>query len=337
MVLIAGLVRDWQKIKVINLFILRIKSVCIQRIALVALIISFLLPDIASAYSGVTIILSAPTTTNLEFVEHFRDELISSKNTALRVKVIDLQETEKLVVAENSELVIALGVDALSAASKLKHTTPVIGVFTPLPAFNNLLASSKRDLGNFSAIVLDQPYMRQMMLVKSVMPNMRNLGVLLGTNSSQYAELIKDAGERAAINVTAEIIMQESELIPKLNKILDNNDALMAVPDPLVYSRETAQPILLTSYRHLKPVFGYSRSYVQAGALAAVYSTTKQLAKQATEIAVKSQAAPGLLPPPQTPRYFSVSVNYQVARSLNLTVEDNDKIQKQMLEAELAQ
>ena len=329
--------RGWLKIKVINLFLLRIKSIFFQKIVLTALSFSLFLPSIASAYSGVTIILSAPTSTNLEFVEHFRDELINSKNTALRVTVIDLQETEKLVVAENSELVIALGVDALTAASKLKHTTPVIGVFTPLPAFNSLLNSSQRDLGNFSAIVLDQPYMRQMMLVKTVMPSLRNLGVLLGNNSAQYGELIKEAGEKQAINVIAESIMQESELIPKLNKILDNNDALMAIPDPLVYSRETAQPILLTTYRHFKPVFGYSRSYVQAGALAAVYSSTKQLAKQATEIAVKSQAPPGLLPPPQTPKYFSVAVNYQVARSLNLVIEDSDKIQKKIVDAEFTQ
>lgn len=326
------------KIKVINLLILKVKkSNCIQKIALIALTIGLVTPNIALSYTGVTIILSASTPTNLEFVDHFRDELINSKNTALHVKVIDLQESEKLTVAENSELVIALGVDALTAASKLKHTTPVIGVFTPLPAFNNLLASSKRDLGNFSAIVLDQPYMRQMMLIKTVMPNIRNLGVLLGNNSSQYAELIKEAAERTAINVTTESLMQESELIPKLNKILDNNDALMAIPDPLIYSRETAQPILLTTYRHFKPVFGYSRSYVQAGALAAVYSTTRQLAKQATEIAVRSQAAPGLLPPPQTPKYFSVAVNYQVARSLNLQVQDNDKIQKKIADAELVQ
>lgn len=294
-------------------------------------------PRISHAYTGVTIILSAPTQTNLEFVEHFKDELISSKNTALRVKVIDLQEIERPVLAENSELVIALGVRALEAASKLKHTTPVIGVFTPLPVFHQLLATSRRDLGNFSAIVLDQPYMRQIMLIKTIMPSIKNLGVLLGKNSSQYAELIKEAGERTAINITAENIASDADLIPKLKKILDNNDALMAIPDPFVYSRETAKPILLTTYRHQKPVFGYSRSYVQAGALAAVYSSTKQLAKQAAEIAVKSQVAPGFLPPPQVPKYFSVSVNYQVARSLNMTIESVDKLQSKIAEAELAQ
>ena len=320
----------------IYLLIDRIKNkIFYKKLALFALVLSFCSPALSYAYTGVTIILSSSSPAYLEFVDHFRDELIATKNTALRVKVIDLQETERLVVAENSELVIALGVQALEAASKLKHSTPVIGVFTPLPAFNSLLESSNRDLGNFSAIVLDQPYIRQMMLIKAVLPDIKNLGVLLGKTSSQYAEHIKEAGDKSTINVSVETIIQESDLIPKLKKILETNDALMAIPDPFVYSRETAQPILLTTYRHQKPVFGYSQSYVRAGALAAVYSKTKQLAKQAAEIAVKSQAAPGLLPPPQTPKYFSVSVNYQVARSLNIVVGDEDKLYKKMLEADI--
>ncbi|MES2502786.1 MAG: ABC transporter substrate binding protein [Pseudomonadota bacterium] len=298
---------------------------------------SFCCPALSHAYSGVTIIISAPSQAYLEFVDHFREELILTKNTALRVKVIDLQETERPVVAENSELVIALGVKALEAASKLKYTTPVLGVYTPLPSFNSLLATSGRGLGNFSAIVLDQPYSRQMLLIKTILPEAKNVGVMLGKTSSQYNDLIRDAGEKKALNISIETINQESELISKLQKLLDNNDALMAIPDPQVYSRETAQPILLTTYRHQKPVFGYSQSYVRAGALAAVYSNTKQLAKQAAEIAVKTQAAPGLLPPPQTPRYFSLSINYQVARSLNVIVADENKLYKKLLDAEAAQ
>ncbi len=309
----------------------------LKKLAVLALGVILFCPALSHAYTGVTIILSAPSQAYLEFVDHFKDELILTKNTALRVKVIDMQETERPVVAENSELVIALGVKALEAASKLKFTTPVLGVYTPLPSFNSLLAVSGRDLGNFSAIVLDQPYARQMLLIKTLLPEAKNVGVMLGKTSSQYNELIRDAGEKKAINISIETINQESELIPKLQKLLDDNDAIMAIPDPMVYSRETAQPILLTTYRHQKPVFGYSQSYVRAGALAAVYSKTRQLAKQAAEIAVRTQAAPGLLPPPQTPKYFSLSINYQVARSLNVIVADEEKLYKKLLEAEATQ
>ncbi len=302
-----------------------------------ALVSGLLGPSFVHAYTGVTIVLSASTKVNLEFVDEFKQELLDAKYTNLRVKVIDLETAEKLVVAENSELVIALGVKALGASSKLSYSTPVLGVFTPLPTYNNLLANSKRVLGNFSAIVLDQPNARRLLLIKTILPNVKSVGVLLGPTSMQDADNLKEMGEKIDINIHQENVYQESELIPKLSTLLESSDALMALPDPFVYSRETAQSILLTTYRHQKPVFGYSQSYVQAGALAAVYTNTKQLAKQAAEIAMQSQQAIGGLPPPQTPKYFSVVLNRQVGRSLKIQLTDEEMIHKKMVEIEAMQ
>ena len=301
------------------------------------LTVGLLVPFITHAYSGITIVLSNNNPVYQEFVEHFKHELITAKHSDLRVKVIDLQESEKLTVAENSELVIALGVKALEAAGKLKQTTPVIGVFTPLPSFNSLMSTNERDLGNFSAIVLDQPYTRQLLLIKMILPEAKILGLLMGPTSAQHSELIKQIGEQNNLNVLDEQLSNEAELIPKLRIILNTTDLLMAIPDPLVYTRETAKAILLTSYRYQKPVFGYSKSYVQAGALAGVYSSTQQLAKQAAEIAIDSQLPPGLLPAPQTPKYFSIAVNYQVAKSLNILMMDENQLHKKMLEIESLQ
>jgi putative tryptophan/tyrosine transport system substrate-binding protein len=294
------------------------------------------LPVFAQAYTGITIVLSAQTQANQEFIDAFKTELANNKNNNLKVKVIALQEAEKLVVAENSELVIALGVKALEASAKLKFTTPVLGVFTPIPTFNSLLIKAKRDLGNFSAIVLDQPFSRQVFLLRNILPEAKKIGVLLGPTSSQFADAIKEEGEESGFSVMEENVFRELDLISKLKELLETSDVLMAVPDPMIYSRETAQPILLTSYRYLKPIIGYSQSYVRAGALAAVYSSSKQLAKQAAEIAIKSQQSPSLLPPPQVPKYFSILVNYQVARSLNITLKSNEEIYQKVLEAEEA-
>ena len=86
------------------------------------------MPLLAQAYTGITIVMSAQTLTNKEFIDTFKAELVNTKNSSLRVKIINLQEVEKLEVAENSELVIALGVKALAASANLKFSTPVLGV-----------------------------------------------------------------------------------------------------------------------------------------------------------------------------------------------------------------
>ena len=305
-----------------------------KSLAFLALALGFFMPLLAQAYTGITIVMSAQTLTNKEFIDTFKAELVNTKNSSLRVKIINLQEVEKLEVAENSELVIALGVKALAASANLKFSTPVLGVFIPIPAFNSLLVKSKRDLGNFSAIVLDQPFSRQFFLIKNILPASKKIGVLLGPTSSQYADLIKEEGEDAGLSIMEENVYLEADLIPKLNAALATSDALMAVPDTLIYSRETAQPILLTSYRQQKPIFGYSQSYVRAGALAAVYSSSKQIAKQAVEIALIAQQSTNLLPPPQAPKYFSVMVNYQVARSLNIVLKSDEEIYQKVLAAD---
>ena len=166
------------------------------------------------------------------------------------------------------------------------------------------------------------------------MPYIKNLGLLIGPSSVLEMENIRETGEDAQFNILQQSIQKEADLIPQLTTLLEISDALMAIPDALVYTRETVQPILLTSYRYQKPVFGFSQTYVKAGALAAVYSTSKQMAKQAAEIAIKSQQTPGVLPPPQAPKYFSVAVNYQVARSLNIQISDENSIHKKMLALE---
>ena len=294
-------------------------------------------PFSVQAYTGVTIVMSSASTTNLEFIKKFNEELAANKVQTLRVNVVDMSEVEKVTIAENSELVIALGVKALDVSSKLKHTTPVLGVFIPLPAFNRLLFKSGRRLGTFSAIVLDQPYRRQIGLVKIALPNAKSLGILLGTTSDRFEGFLREGAEKHDFTVNIENINSEVQLIPKLEKIFESNDVLLAIPDPLVYNRETAQAILLTSYRHQTPVFGYSKSYVKAGALASVFSNAKHLAKQAAKISVKAQQTKNALPPPQVPKYFSIIINRQVERSLGLQLGDEMDIYKKLLEMESKQ
>ena len=307
------------------------KNKLLKVLAHIVLIFGLSAIKFAYAYTGVTILMSSQTPAYTEFVDNFRIDLANSQNNGLRVNVVVMQELDNFEVAENSELVIALGAKALEAASMLKHTTSVLSVYTPLLIFNQILANSKRELSNFSTIVLDQPYWRQLALIKTVLPETKKVGVLLGPASSQYLDVLKDEADQLGLTLMDENVSNDADLIPKLKKLLDSSEAMLAIPDRSIYNRETAESILLTSYRHQKPMFGYSQSYVKAGALASVYSSTKQIARQAVEIAIKSQPASNQLPSPQIPKYFSVAINQQVAHSLNIAIADEDAIYKKML------
>ena len=122
-----------------------------------------------------------------------------------------------------------------------------------------------------------------------------------------------------------EMVADEEDLVPALKRLLPNSDALLAVPDAAIYNRGNIATILLTSYRAKVPLFGFSQSYVKAGALAAVYSQPWQIAQQVADI-IQGLPTNGSLPAPQSPRYFSVDINPQVRLSLELNMADEAQL-----------
>jgi putative ABC transport system substrate-binding protein len=290
------------------------------------------MPLSASALGGVTILISTPAAPVNEFLEQFKTEFPQNLNPKLPVKVITEEDlADNRAAIGEDDLLIAVGVQALDYASKLNAKLPVLGVLVPQPSFEKILTDSKRNPRTFSAIVLDQPFPRQIALLKAVIPSATNVGVLFGPASQPLSSDLQQAARQQGLGILQENVNSAPELMPKLRRVLEGSPVLLAVPDPAVYNRETVQTILLTSYRYQKPVIGFSQAYVRAGALAAVYSTPRQIAKQAAEvIRLIAVRTPTSLPPPQAPKYFSVDTNRQVARSLGIELDDENAISEKL-------
>lgn len=271
----------------------------------------------ASAYDRIIVLVGNPSNTSDEFIREFKAHLGNRNGRQLSVRGI---ADTPVAQADKGTLVIAVGVQALQHVAKQSGNQAVLGVLIPQPAFEKIRASASND--HLSAIVLDQPPARQMRLLQRLLPTAQNVGILLGPTSTRNSERLARAATDSAFKAVMATIQLESELTPALKSLLELSDALLAVPDPLVHQPGTAQTVLLTSYRYQKPVIGYSQAYVTAGALAAVYSSPADIARQAAEIADQFPERQQALPPLQPPRYFSVGINRQVARSLGLDLQD---------------
>lgn len=289
-----------------------------------ALLMLCLAPELLAAQNRVTVLITAPTPATTEFIERFRADLGDAGSLTVLSEETVSSNPDSL---PDDSLVVAVGVQALTQASKLDLKRNVLGVLVPQPSFDKTLVDSKRNPRNFSAVLLDQPYQRQVALLKAILPGARNLSVLFGPTSVQSSYLLQQAAQASTLGLVQENVYDSGELVTKLRRALEASPALLAVPDPLVYNRETAQTILLTSYRYQKPVIGFSQAYVRAGALAAVYSTPQQIARQAAELVRQHLNKPYAgLSPPQAPKYFSVDVNRQVARSLGIEIGDENAL-----------
>lgn len=276
----------------------------------------------AFAQEGVTVLLSEDGGAYAEFATSLNAGLGQAGGSKPPVRVLPLARSDELARAGGGQLVVAVGTPAMTAMARKPPTVPVLNVLVPRASFRKLAPSSPRtqDSKSFSAVYFDQPWSRQMALIRHALPG-RRVGILLGKDSLELSASVLAAAKAAGLSASVEVANDEADLLPALKLLLARSDSLLAVPDAAIYNRSNIASILLTSYRAKVPLFGFSASYVKAGALASVFSEPAQIAQQVVEI-IQNLPAGGGLPAPQSPRYFSVRVNSQVQLSLELTMEN---------------
>lgn len=291
-----------------------------------------LLMVMTSAMAGetVTLVLSERGGIYSEFSDAFNNQL--SQGDARRSVRLVLADGAQVDAAElaNSSLVIAVGAVAARAVARVAGTAPVLCVLVPRAAFERIAEAVKRPRAAFSALYLDQPLARQLALIRLALPGKHRLGVLAGPDAKGQLGRLRNVATHSGFELLHENADDENSIVPALNRLLPQVEVLLAVPDSVVYNRNTARSVLLTTYRHQRPVIAFSQAYVTAGALAAVFSTPSQIARQAAEV-VRALPANAALPAPKFPSYFSVAVNRYVARSLALEVADEAALYEELL------
>lgn len=220
------------------------------------------------------------------------------------------------------KLFVALGTEAASVLAKAELRAPVLCTLLPRNSFERvLLTSGRKSSSQFSALYLDQPWNRQLDLIRLALPDARRLGVLWGPESQVQAPALRALARTRGIELVEATIGPNELLFQGLKGVLENSDVLLAVADPQLYNSGSIQNILLTSFRARVPLVAFSPAYVRAGALLALYVTPAQIGLQAAEVARGVLQGKALSPTPIYAQDLSVAVNEHVARSLGLTLE----------------
>ncbi|MFP5410060.1 MAG: ABC transporter substrate-binding protein [Gammaproteobacteria bacterium] len=242
-------------------------------------------------------------------------------------------DTVSVSILGGANLVVTIGVRAAESVAALPIRTPVLAAMVPrtwyLRTGRALLADSGRR--DFSAIYVDQPFERQAALIRQALPDAARVGVLLGADQAGLLPDLSAALQANRLDLVSAVLPDEGRLLPALEGLLPETDLLLAVADPQVFNRSTAQSLFLTTYRYRKPVVGYSRSMTRAGALLSLHASPAQIGRQAAETAVAGlQGAAVRLPAPAFPAYFSISINDKVGRSLGYTLPTEAELEKRM-------
>jgi ABC-type uncharacterized transport system substrate-binding protein len=270
----------------------------------------------------VSVVSSDRTPSFLEAVDSLTQELVRSGIARQDIQLLSAAELQDPTQrAQDSKLFITLGTDAFRQVTSLYAKVPVVAALIPRISFERLLVEANRK-GNVSAaaLYLDQPFGRQLDLVRLALPSVRRIGVLWGPESVTQQALLTSALQGRGLELSEGIHADGQALIGALRLALSDADVLLAVADSSVYNPSSVSNILLTSYRAKTPVLAFSPAYVKAGALLSVHTTASQAGAKVANMATHYLQS-GNLPPSQYPPDYSISVNAYVARSLGLSLD----------------
>lgn len=255
-----------------------------------------------------------------------RDALLAEleRNGVARVEVSVLVASElgaaDLTGSERPRLLITLGADALKQVLAHDLRLPVIAALIPRSGYEHVLSDAARKLPSpVSALYLDQPFARQLELLRLALPGVKRVGLLWGPDSISQQRTLTASLQAQGLEPVHGTVSGDG-LFAGLKAALDDADVLLAVADPQVFNSSTISNILLATYRARIPMVAFSPAYVKAGALMSLHTTPSQIGAQAAAMA-RTILQGGAFPVSQYPLDYVVSVNEHVARSLGLAVD----------------
>ena len=173
-------------------------------------------------------------------------------------------------------------------------------------------------------LYIDQPLERQMHLARLLLPNAKSVGVALSQQTLRLLPDIRKAADAEQLETQHTLVLNNENPVQRLRDTLATTDVFLTLPDQTIFTRTTAKWILYMSLRQRIPLIGFSKKYVDAGALAAVYTTPRQAGQEAADLLATNRCAGT----ETYPRYFSVSTNPAAARALRIDLPSEQQLHK---------
>lgn len=248
--------------------------------------------------------------------------VLENRRAGETLRVHSLQSSGEVAIEVLRSAKLAGGVPLLtigSAATRAALEAPGDGQVIACMAMK---ADDLSDVENATGVVLEFPLETQLEWIRRFVPKSQTIGVLY--NPAENEGRIKKArsiASRLGLRVVAREVRRPQDLPGALHNLAREVDLLWAVTDQTVLSRQTAQAILLFSFRNRMPFSGLSASWVKAGALYALERDYEDLGAQCAEMAMKvkrGRATSSL--PPAVPRKVVYTLNLKTAEHLKLSL-----------------
>ncbi len=204
-----------------------------------------------------------------------------------RIETLESVRANTSVLVENGDTVFA----AVGTAAAILVSE------TAIPPYNltYCMVSDARELAfppgcGVAGVSIEIDLARQFTLIAEGLPHTRDLGMLYRSEDPDSMATL--AAVRAAIpshwTLNAVDVDDERSLAGAIKRLFRlRNDIVWTEADRSIYSPAVTRSLLLESLRRRTPVFGFSQSFVRAGALIGVGIDPTEQGKQAGEAALE--------------------------------------------------
>jgi len=187
-----------------------------------------------------------------------------------------------------------------------------------------------RSVAGVTLLWSDPPPLRQLRLVRQVMPKAQRVGLLYDGASAFLIEEYRQAAVSLGLELHTQPWSPDASRRP-LHKLLDDSDLLLGIDAPRLYNADSIKTLLLTSYAKNRPLIGPTAAFVRAGSLASTYSSEQDwLAELVRWLDVPHEHWPASA----YPQHFQVISNRQVGRALGLDIPSDSRLTRALAEGD---
>ena len=274
---------------------------------------------VVAASSKVVIVLSQDSLPYADMVKGFQTALASA-GVQVEVHLQNLKgnsanASDVLRQFKENPPALFLTVGSLATQSVLAESGDV-----PIIASLTANVEKFRKNGNLTGVSLEFSLESQFDMMRRILPELATVGVLYNPKENQ--ETIDNAmnlAKKLGVKLVAKPVDAPRDIPDALESLANNVDLLWGITDQVVLSPQTAEPILLFSFRNRIPFAGLSAPWVKAGSLYALERDYSDIGNQCAEIAIKilnktTPLAIQVVPP----RKVLFSINHKTARTMKI-------------------
>ncbi len=228
----------------------------------------------------------------------------------------------------DSNLIVAIGQEALREVISGQGTAPVVAVFVSKASYEAILFDHKSPINrDVSAVYSDPDPLKQVALTKILYGRSSTSAVIDSPSIRTYIKDYTDAAAQLGVKL---IVVNLDEIRSTSDFIRSTKQArsILLLKDQELFRRMPLEKILLSSYDiNRQGVIGYSQGLVKNGAAATTFSS---LADISTSIANHVDNVEKKLPldKPDFTATFQVILNKYILRSLDVVDTDEEALQK---------